>query len=70
MWYHEIIRAEVNSKGFLKSILNVGGFTRQFTGCYYIINAGDSRPILGNWKVWPEMECEFFFALISHTVKK
>ena len=43
------MRAEVNSGDFLKSILNVGDFTRQFESRYYIINAGDSRPILGNW---------------------
>ena len=30
-------------------------FTRQFKCRYYIINAGDSGPILENWNVWPEM---------------
>ena len=46
---------------FVKSILNVRDFTRQFKCRYYIINAGDSRPILGNWNIWPEMLCEKIF---------
>ena len=40
---------------FLKIVLNVGDFTRQFKCCYYIINAGDSRPVLENWNVWLEL---------------
>ena len=36
-----MIRAEVNLGDSLKSILNVGDFTRQFKSCYHI-NAGDS----------------------------
>ena len=47
MLQREIIREEVNSGDLLKSILNVGDFTRQFKSRYYIITAGDSRPILG-----------------------
>ena len=50
-----MIKAEVNAGDFLKSILSVGDFTRQFKSRYYIINAGDSRPIRGNWNVWREM---------------
>ena len=50
----EITRAEVNSGDFLKSILNVEDFTRQFKRRYYIIIAGDPRPIMGNWNVLPE----------------
>ena len=46
----EIIKTEVDEGDFLKSILHVVEFTRQFK-C--IINAGDLRPILGNWNVWP-----------------
>ena len=55
MWYREIIRAEVNSGDFLKGMLNVGDFARQFKSFYYIIHAGDSREILGKWNVRPEM---------------
>ena len=51
----EIIKTEVNPGDFLKSIQNVGDFARQFKSRYYIINAGDSREILGNWNVWTEM---------------
>ena len=40
---------------FSEEYLNVGDFTRQFKSRYYIINAGDSRPLLGNWNVWPGM---------------
>ena len=48
MSQREIIKTEINPGDFLKSILNVGDFTRQFKSRYYIINAGDLRPILGN----------------------
>ena len=34
------------------------------------MNAGDLRPILGKWNVWPDMQWENFFTLIFHTVKK
>ena len=44
----EIIKTKVNPGDFLNSILNVGDSTRQFKSRYYIINAGDARPILGN----------------------
>ena len=43
-----MIRTEVNAGDFLKSILQVGDFTRQFKYGWYITNAGDSRPILEN----------------------
>ena len=42
-----MIRAKVNAEDFLRSILNVGDFLRQFKFCYYIIN-GYSQLILGN----------------------
>ena len=48
-----MIRTDVNPWDFLKSILHVGDFTRQF-------KCGDLRPILGNWNLWPWMWCEFF----------
>ena len=64
------MRAEVNSGDFPKSILNVGGFRKQFKSHYYIMNAGDLRPILEKWNVWPDMQWENFFTLIFHTVKK
>ena len=44
------LRAEINVGDFLKSILNVGDFLRKFKCRNYIINTGDSRPILKNWK--------------------
>ena len=39
-----MIRTDVNPRDFLKSILHVGDFTRQF-------KCGDLRPILGNWNL-------------------
>ena len=48
MSQRELIKTGINPQDFLKSILNVGDFTRQFKSHYYTINAGDSRPILGN----------------------
>ena len=39
-----MIRAEVNAVDFLKSILNVGNFTRKFKCNYYFINAEDAGP--------------------------
>ena len=55
MSQREIKSAEVNAGDFLKSIVNVEDFRRQFKCRYYIINAGDSRPILENWNVRPGM---------------
>ena len=55
----------MNSGDFPKSILNVGGFRRQFKSRYYIINAGDPPLILGKWNVWPDI-----FKSIFHTVRK
>ena len=43
-----MIRTEVNAGDFLKSILDVVDFTRQFKYGWYIINAEDSLPILRN----------------------
>ena len=43
-----MIRTDVNPGDFLKTILYVGDFTRQF-------KYGDSRPILENWNLWPGM---------------
>ena len=37
-----MIRVQVNAGDFLKSILNVGDFTRKFKCNHYFINAGDS----------------------------
>ena len=66
----EII-VDVNAGDFLKSILNVGDFTRKFKCHYYIINAGDSRPILENWNVYGlRYNGKIFFTLIFYTVKK
>ena len=48
MSQREMIKTEVNPGDFLKSILNVGDFTRQLKTRYYIINVGDSRSILRN----------------------
>ena len=45
---------------FLKSILNVGDFTKKFKCNHYFINAEDSRPKPKNWNVWPEMYCKNF----------
>ena len=42
-----MIRVEVNPGDFLKSIQNVGDFTRQFKSCYYIINTEDSLEYWG-----------------------
>ena len=39
---------EVNAEDFLRSIVNAEDFTGQF-------KCRDSRPLLGNWNVWPEM---------------
>ena len=50
-----MIRVDVTAGDLLKSIVNVKDFTRQFKCRYYIINGGDSQPILGNRNVWPEM---------------
>ena len=47
----EII-VEVNVRDFLKSILNVEDFTRQFKCHHFIINAGDSQPVMENWNVY------------------
>ena len=44
MSLREIIRTDVNPGDFLKSILQVGDFTRQF-------KCGDSRPILRIWNL-------------------
>ena len=41
-----MIRTEVNAGDFLKSILHVGDFPRQFKYGQYIINAGDSPTLL------------------------
>ena len=49
------MRAEENVGDFLKRIINVEDLIKQFKFRYLIINARDSRPILGNWNVWPEM---------------
>ena len=65
-----MMRAEVNAVDFLKSILNVGDFTRKFKCNHYFINAEDSQPKPKNWNVWPEMYCKNFFTLTFHTVKK
>ena len=46
-----MIRTEVNAGDFLKSILNVGDFTRKFKCSQGFINAGDSRPIPGNGNI-------------------
>ena len=62
---------EVNEGDFLKSILNVGDFTRQFKCHYYIINAGNSRPILENWNVYG-LRCNgkfFFYTDLSYCKK-
>ena len=72
-----MIRTEVNAGNFLKSILHVRDFTRQFNPfihnaqfkCGQYINAGDSRPILENWNVCPCMLCKNLFN-IDFTVKK
>ena len=48
MSQRELIKTGVNPEDFLNSILNVEGSTRQFKSHFYTINAGDSRPILGN----------------------
>ena len=65
-----MMRAEVNAVDFLKSILNVGDFTRKFKCNHYFINTKDYRPIPRNSNVWPEMYCKNFFTLTFHTVKK
>ena len=46
-----MIEAEVNAGGFLKGILNEEDFTKKFNCSQCFINAGDSRPILGNGNV-------------------
>ena len=46
-----MIRVEVNAGDFLKSILNVGDFTRKFKCNDYFINAGVSWPVPRNWNV-------------------
>ena len=46
-----MIRAEVNGGDFLKSILNVGDFTRKLKCNQGFKNAGDSRPIPGNGNI-------------------
>ena len=46
MSYREMIRTDVDAGDFLKSILHLGDFTRQF-------KCGDSRPVLENWNLWP-----------------
>ena len=43
-----MIRTDVNPGDFLESILHVEDFIRQS-------KCGDSRPILGNWNLWPGM---------------
>ena len=63
----ELIRAEVNAGEFLKSILNMGDFTRKYKYNHYFISPGDSRSI-PNWN-WPEMWCQSFCTLNFHTVK-
>ena len=40
MSQRELIKTGVNPQDFLKIILNVGDFTRQFKSRYYVINAG------------------------------
>ena len=50
-----MIRAEVNARKFLKSILNVKDLTRKYKRNHYFIHAGHSQPIPGNWNVWPEI---------------
>ena len=68
MLQRELIRAEVNAGEFLKSILNVGDFTRKYKCNHYFISPGDSRSIPRNWN-WPEMWCKSFCTLTFHTVK-
>ena len=46
-----MIKVYVNAADFLKSIRNVGYFTRKYKCNNYFINAGDSWPIPGNWNV-------------------
>ena len=65
-----MIRAEVNAGEFLKSFLNMKGFTRKYKCNDYFINEGDSRTVPGNWNVWPEMECKYFCTLTFQTLKK
>ena len=43
-----MIRTDVNPGGFLKNILYVEDFIRQF-------KCKESRPILWNWNLWPRM---------------
>ena len=51
-----MIRAEVNAGDFLKSILNVGDFTRKFKCNHYFVNTGVYRQVPRNWNVWSEMK--------------
>ena len=48
-------RGEANAGDFLKSILNVGDFTRKFGWSHGFINAGDSLSIPGNGNIYPEL---------------
>ena len=59
-----MIRARVNVRDFLKSILNMGDFTRKFKCNHYFINTGNFRPLPRNWNVWPEMK--FFYIDLSY----
>ena len=62
-----MIRPEVNVWDFLKSILNVGNFTRKFKCSQSFINVGNSWPILGKWEcmAWAVMQI-FFYTDLSY----
>ena len=59
-----MIRAEVNARDFLKSIVNVGDFTYKFKCNHYFINAEVFKPVPRNWNVWPDMI--FFYIELSY----
>ena len=63
-----MIKLEVNAGHFLKSILNVAHFTRNFKCRHYFMNSGDSGKIPGNWNIWPEMQWKKIFTLTPSTV--
>ena len=48
---------------FSEEYIKYGRFFKKIEMPQYIINAGDSRPILKKRNVWPESYCEKVFTL-------